>query len=102
MGHAGHESGVVSVAHLTVPPAIDMSFFEKVAEVVSVFPFYDWDTGSFLKNIVIPNLKQIQSAMELDDDKMDILIQDFHVLINNWYSKFGVNHETFFDDDKMW
>ena len=44
---------------------------------------FDWDWESFKRNILMPNKERIKQVNNFDDDRVDRLLEDGSVFINN-------------------
>lgn len=82
MGCCGDEDMVVKTQTLTAPKQINKDFFKKIAKLVEMFPFFDWDWSSFRRNILAPNKAHITEIFGEFFAKR--ILEDLYVVLNNW------------------
>lgn len=91
MGCCGDEDMVVKTQTLTAPKQINKDFFKKIAKLVEMFPFFDWDWSSFRRNIITPNKGHITEIFgEFFANRIE---RDLYVVINNWETKYSEEDE---------
>ena len=97
MGTCGDDRGVISWDGkrelLTAPKKMNLLWFKKVADKLKENPFFDWDWESFKNNILMPNEEHIKEVLKINDDKMERLLTDGYVFINNFHNDW--------DEDEM-
>lgn len=103
----GEDNCVILIASFAIPDRLDKRFFEEIAVLIKNHSFYDWDWGSFARNVVYPNLKHIQLVMQLGDIASERLGALF-VVLDDWFPRddgdehgsdyISINHETFFTE----
>jgi hypothetical protein len=84
MGCCGDARAVVKVQELTAPEKINKEFFQKIATLLKLIPFLDWDWSSFRKNILTPNREHIKQEMGLDEFFANRVMNDLVVVLNRW------------------
>jgi len=115
MGCCGDASAVVKIQQLNAPTKINKEFFSKIATLLKMIPYFDWDWSSFRRNIILPNRAHIQAEMGLDDNITDRVMSDLLVVLNNWdkmseeeekafteeTGEKPISHRTFFTDANL-
>ena len=84
MGCCGDANAVVKVQELKAPKKINKEFFQKIATLLKLIPFMDWDWSSFRRNILTPNREHIQQEMGLDEFFTNRVMNDLVVVLNRW------------------
>jgi hypothetical protein len=62
---------------------MNYAWFAILARKLKENPF-DWDWGSFRNNILKPNREHIKEALGINNEKMDRLLTDGYVFLNNF------------------
>lgn len=83
-GCLGDERGVITTEYLPVPKVINKEWLGQVAGIIKRFPVFDWDWGSFRRNIISPNIDAIATEMRLNEFFKDRLERNGYVVLNNW------------------
>jgi hypothetical protein len=100
MGGCGHDDAVISWngvrERLVAPKKMNYKWFELIATKLKQNPVYDWDWYSFSKNILTPNREHIKTELGINDEKVDRLLKDGYVFLNNFHGSFETD-----DDYKM-
>ena len=112
MGCCGDKDAVVQVQMLTAPTQINKEFFAIIASHLKKTPFFDWDWGSFRRNILLPNREHITEIF--GEFFARRIIEDLYVVLNNWdkHSEeeelqsieegyIPVSHRTFFTNKRV-
>jgi hypothetical protein len=112
MGCCGDESMVVQIQTVNIPTQINKEFFAKIAMLLKLIPFLDWDWSSFRRNILAPNKEHITEIFGEFFAKR--IMEDLYVVLNNWdkpteedelqAQEAGVvlvSHRTFFTEKKV-
>lgn len=82
MGCCGVESMVVKTHTLSAPKQINKDFFKKIAKLLEMTPYFDWDWSSFRRNIITPNKEHITEIFgEFFANRIE---RDLYVVLNNW------------------
>ena len=88
MGGCGVEECVISWngerESLKKPKKMDYNWFKIVGQKISANPYFDWDWNSFKNNILLPNREHIKSVNDFDDARVDLLLRDGYVFLDNW------------------
>ena len=84
MGCCGDASAVVKIQELTIPTKVNKEFFNKIATLLKLIPYFDWDWSSFRRNILAPNREHIKAEMGLDEYFTQRVMEDLLVALNNW------------------
>lgn len=91
MGCCGDDECVISWngirERIIAPKKMDYNWFKLLAMKLESNPEYDWDWESFKKNILMPNKEHIKIALNINDDKIDVFMNDAFVFINNFSRK---------------
>jgi len=87
LGTCGDDRGVIIWngvrEHIIAPKKMNYAWFAILAKKLKENPF-DWDWVSFCKNILKPNLEHIKEALGINDEKVDRLLTDGYVFLNNF------------------
>lgn len=88
MGACGDDRCVVKQEQLVAPKEMNYKWFEMLSRKLKENYFLDWDWYSFAKNILIPNQEHIKVALKISDKKVNRLLKDGHVFLNNFNGSF--------------
>lgn len=69
---------------LEAPKKMDYEWFEKLSKKLKKNAMLDWDWYSFSKNILEPNREHLKVALNINDEKVDLLLGDGYVFINHF------------------
>jgi hypothetical protein len=99
MGACGIDDAVISLNGkrevLNIYKSMNYRWFRQVANKLDENPYFDWDWGSFKRNVLQPNREHIKTALKINDKKMDRLLEDGYVFLNN----FNKNWDEHEDDE---
>ena len=88
MGGCGDKDAVISWDGkreiIKAPKKMDYNWFKSISIKLKSNPFFDYDWWSFSNNILKPNREHLKTALNIDDDKVDILLCDGGVFLNNF------------------
>jgi len=85
---------------MPVPKKLNLLWFKKVADKLEKHPYWDWDWESFRKNILKPNREHLKQVLNINDDKVDTLLCDGFVFINNFSKDWADEGEEYVEDFK--
>ena len=92
MGACGDDEAVISWngvrERLVAPKKMNYKWFELIANKLKQNPHYDYDWYSFSKNILKPNREHIKTELGINDEKVDRLLEDGMVFLNNFHGSF--------------
>jgi len=101
LGACGRNECVISWNYvrerLVTPKKMNAKWFELVANKLKQNPMFDWDWESFSKNILKPNREHIKTELAISDEKVDRLLEDGYVFLNQKYSSFAEEGEDIGD-----
>jgi hypothetical protein len=101
MGACGHDDAVISWngvrEHLIAPKKMNAKWFELIANKLKKNPTFDWDWESFSRNILTPNRVHIKTELGISDEKVDRLLEDGMVFLNNFTGSFEEEGEDMTD-----
>ena len=69
---------------LNAPKKMDYKWFEELSKKLKENEMLDWDWISFSKNILEPNREHLKVVLNINDDKVNRLLMDGYVFINNF------------------
>lgn len=99
MGACGIDEAVISYngerEYLKVPKKMNLLWFKTIADKLKANRFYDWDWQSFSNNILRPNREQLKNDLSIDDKKVDVLLEDGYIFIED----FDKNYDE--DEDEI-
>lgn len=105
MGACGDDECVISWngvrERLVAPKKMNAKWFEMIAHKLKQNPMLDFDWFSFSKNILEPNQEHIKTELGISDEKVDRLLQDGGVFLNNFYVKSFAEEEGEMEDEDM-
>lgn len=114
MGCCGDDRAVLTFVRFELPDEMNKGFFRCVAEFLKKKPYLDWHWASFKKNVIVPNREHIKQVMGLNEFFINRVVNDLHVVLNNWNAPEGleevgdedeeyipVSHETFFTHEDL-
>ena len=88
MGACGVDDAVISWNGdrelLKAPKKMDYKWFKELSKKLKKNAMLDWDWDSFSKNILEPNREHLKVALNINDEKVDRLLMDGYVFINNF------------------
>jgi hypothetical protein len=88
MGACGDDQAVISWngarERVIAPKKMNYAWFAILARKLKENPMFDWDWCSFSKNILKPNREHIKTELKINDEKMDRLLSDGYVFLNNF------------------
>ena len=88
MGACGDDRAVISwngEREILVPPKeMNYNWFKLLSIKLKNNPMFDWDWCSFSKNILEPNREHLKVTLNIDDEKVDRLLTDGYVFLNNF------------------
>ena len=103
MGTCGDNDGVISWdgvrERLVAPKKMNAKWFELVARKLKQNPMFDFDWFSFSENILEPNREHIKTELAISDEKVDRLLSDGGVFLNNFYVKSFAEEDS--DDENV-
>tara|TARA_R100001198_G_C5237301_1_gene215036 strand:- start:2323 stop:3336 length:1014 start_codon:yes stop_codon:yes gene_type:complete len=83
---------------MPLPKKLNLIWFKKVADRLEKHPYWDWDWVSFKNNILKPNREHIKQVLNINDDKVDTLLCDGFVFINNFSKDWADEGEEYVED----
>ena len=108
MGACGVDDAVISWDGdrevMPLPKKLNLLWFKKLADKLDKYPFWDWDWVSFKNNILKPNREHLKQVLNINDDKVDTLLCDGFVFINNFskdWTDEGYDEEDLVDLEKQ-
>ena len=93
MGTCGDNEGVISWngvrERLVAPKKMNAKWFELIALKLKQNPMLDWDWESFSRNILEPNKEHIKGELNISEEKVETLLSDGFVFLNNFHGSFA-------------
>lgn len=97
MGGIGDDEAVISWngerEFIKAPRKMNYEWFKLIAQKLKDNPHFDYDWWSFSKNILEPNKEHIKTELKLTDEKVDILLADGGVFLNNFFNSWADDGE---------
>ena len=88
IGACGDKDAVISWdgkrEYIVAPKEMNYNWFKLIAIKLKANPFFDYDWESFKNNILKPNKEHLKTILNIDDEKVDTLLSDGYVFINNF------------------
>jgi len=102
MGTCGDDEGVISWdgrrERIVAPKKMNYAWFELLSRKLKANPMFDWDWASFSKNILEPNREHIKGELSISDEKVDMLLEDGYVFLNNFNGSFKEDGDEDYED----
>jgi hypothetical protein len=104
MGACGDDQAVISWngvrERLVAPKKMNAKWFGLIATKLKQNPMFDYDWYSFSSNILEPNREHIKTELGISEEKVDRLLQDGGVFLNNYFVKsFAEEEGEDYDED---
>ena len=97
MGAIGNDEAVISCNGereiIKAPRKMNYKWFETIAQKLRDNPQFDYDWCCFSKNILKPNKEHLKNELNLTDEKVDILLADGGVFLNNFFKSWADDGE---------
>jgi len=97
IGGIGEDQAVISWNGereiIKAPRKMNYKWFEKIAQKIKDNPNWDYDWFAFSNNILKPNKEHIKTELNLTDEKVEILLADGGVFLNNFFRSWADDGE---------